>query len=124
MLATLTFTPADWDTPQTVTITGADDTLIDGDIPYVVQVAVDAVNTLDANFASLPAQDVSATNADDDMAGFTLSTATLIHHRSRWHGHFHGRAWMLNRAADVVFTIIQQRYHRRHTRRVHADIHA
>jgi hypothetical protein len=33
-----------------------DDTLIDGDIPYIVQVAVDAVNTLDANFASLPAQ--------------------------------------------------------------------
>jgi hypothetical protein len=76
-VSTLTFTPADWDTPQTVTITGADDTLIDGDIPYVVQVAIDAVNTLDANFASLPAQDVNATNADNDMAGFTLNTTTL-----------------------------------------------
>jgi hypothetical protein len=51
-------------------VTGADDTLIDGDIPYVVQVAIDTVNTLDANFASLPAQDVNAINADDDVAGF------------------------------------------------------
>jgi hypothetical protein len=55
-VVTLTFTPANWDTPQTITITGADDTLIDGDIPYIVQVAMDTVNTLDANFTSLPAQ--------------------------------------------------------------------
>jgi hypothetical protein len=77
MLATLTFTSLNWDTPQTITVTGADDTLIDGDIPYIVQVAVDVVNTLDANFASLPAQDVNATNADDDTAGFTLDTTAL-----------------------------------------------
>jgi hypothetical protein len=76
-LSTLTFTSANWDTPQTVAVTGEDDTLIDGDIPYIVQVAVDAVNTLDADFVSLPAQDVSATNADDDTAGFTLNTTTL-----------------------------------------------
>jgi hypothetical protein len=73
----LIFTPSNWNTPQTVTVTGADDTLIDGDVPYIVQVAIDAVNTLDANFASLPAQDVNATNADDDTAGFTLNTTTL-----------------------------------------------
>jgi ApbE superfamily uncharacterized protein (UPF0280 family) len=76
-VSTLIFTPTNWDTPQTITVTGADDTLIDGDIPYIVQVAVDAVNTLDANFASLPAQDVNAINADDDTAGFTLSATTL-----------------------------------------------
>jgi hypothetical protein len=76
-VSTLTFTPANWDTPQTVTVTGTDDTLIDGDIPYIVQVAIDSANTLDANFTSLPAQDVSATNADDDTAGFTLSATTL-----------------------------------------------
>jgi hypothetical protein len=32
-ISTLTFTSANWDTPQTITVTGADDTLIDGDIP-------------------------------------------------------------------------------------------
>jgi hypothetical protein len=52
-VSTLTFTPLNWNTPQTITVTGADDTLIDGDVPYVVQVAVDTVNTLDANFATL-----------------------------------------------------------------------
>jgi hypothetical protein len=49
-VSTLTFTPTNWDTPQTITVTGADDTLIDGDVPYIVQVAIDSVNTLDANF--------------------------------------------------------------------------
>jgi hypothetical protein len=76
-VATLTFTSANWDTPQIITVTGADDTLIDGDVPYIVQVAIDTVNTPDANFATLPAQDVNATNADDDTAGFTLNTTTL-----------------------------------------------
>jgi hypothetical protein len=46
-MSTLTFTSANWDTPQTITITGVDDILIDGDIPYVVQVAIDTTNTLD-----------------------------------------------------------------------------
>jgi hypothetical protein len=72
-VSTITFTPANWDTPQTITVTGADDTLIDGDIPYVVQVAIDATNTLDTDYISLSSQDVSAINADDDTAGFTLS---------------------------------------------------
>jgi hypothetical protein len=76
-VATLTFTSPNWNTPQAITVTGADDTLIDGDIPYIVQVAIDTVNTLDANFASLPAQDVNAINADDDVAGFTLDKTTL-----------------------------------------------
>jgi hypothetical protein len=89
-VSTLTFTPADWNTPQTITVAGADDTLIDGDIPYIVQVAVDIVNTLDANFASLPAQDVNAINADDDTAGFALS-ATLTQYNRNWRNrHIHG----------------------------------
>jgi hypothetical protein len=35
------------------------------------------VNTLDANFTLLPAQDVNAINTDDDVAGFTLNITTL-----------------------------------------------
>jgi uncharacterized repeat protein (TIGR02543 family) len=34
--ASLTFTTANWNTPQTVTITGVDDDLSDGDIPYSI----------------------------------------------------------------------------------------
>jgi hypothetical protein len=121
-VSTLTFTPADWNTPQTVTITGADDTLIDGDIPYVVQVAIDAVNTLDANFASLPAQDVSATNTDNDMAGFTLNTTTLNTTEAGGTDTF---TVVLDAQPDCRCGLhhLQQRYKRRYTRCVHADIY-
>jgi hypothetical protein len=34
--ASLTFTAADWNVPQTVTVTGADDPVDDGDIAYDV----------------------------------------------------------------------------------------
>jgi hypothetical protein len=122
-VSTLTFTPANWNTPQTITVTGADDTLIDGDIPYVVQVAVDTVNTLDVNFAALPAQDVNAINADDDTAGFTLNTTTLSTTEAG--------------GTDTVTVVLgcptkqrcgahhlQQRHQRRYARCVYADIHA
>ena len=36
--ASLTFTDANWNTPQTVTVTGVDDALVDGDITYTVEV--------------------------------------------------------------------------------------
>ena len=32
----LTFTPSNWNTPQSVTVTGVDDALIDGDITYTI----------------------------------------------------------------------------------------
>jgi Cu/Zn superoxide dismutase len=91
-----------------------DDTLIDGDILYVVQVAVDTVNTLDANFATLPAQDVNATNADDDIAGFTLKTATLSTTEVGGTDTF---TVGLGRTTErrCGFHYHQQRYQRRHT---------
>ena len=67
----LTFTPANWDTPQTVTVTGADDDLVDGTITSTVTVAVDDVNSSDG-FDSLIDQIVSVDTTDDDVAGFTI----------------------------------------------------
>ena len=37
--ATLTFTPANWNTAQTVTVTGVDDAVDDGDIAYTIVTA-------------------------------------------------------------------------------------
>jgi hypothetical protein len=37
--ASLTFTTANWQTPQTVTVTGADDALVDGPITYTIVTA-------------------------------------------------------------------------------------
>ena len=70
-LATLTFTNVNWDTPQTVTVTGVDDALADGNQSYDITIGVDAANSDDA-FDLLADQTVSVDNADDDVAGFTI----------------------------------------------------
>ena len=46
--ATLTFTPANWNVPQTVTVTGVDDTLGDGEQIVAIGIAVDAAASDDA----------------------------------------------------------------------------
>ena len=67
----LTFTPANWDTAQTVTVTGADDDLVDGTISSTITLAVDDANT-DDSFDAVADQTVSASTTDDDVAGFTI----------------------------------------------------
>ena len=67
----LTFTAANWDTPQTVTVTGADDDLVDGTISSTITLAVDDANT-DDSFDAVADQTVSASTTDDDVAGFTI----------------------------------------------------
>ena len=56
--AALTFSPANWNVPQTVTVTGVDDRLIDGSQTTIVTVSVDAANS-DDHFDPVPAQTVS-----------------------------------------------------------------
>jgi len=70
--ATLTFTPADWDTPQTVTVTGVDDAILDGDVVTTITIAVDDANS-DDTYDPLADQTVNATTSDDDVAGFTVA---------------------------------------------------
>ena len=72
--ATLTFTPADWNAAQTATVTGVDDLVVDGDVTYFITVAA---ASLDLNYDGNTV-DVSVTNLDDDMAGFTLGKTTAM----------------------------------------------
>ena len=67
----LTFTPGNWNTAQTVTVTGVDDNIIDGTVTSTITVAVDDANS-DNDFDSVADQTVSATTTDDDVAGFTV----------------------------------------------------
>ncbi len=60
----LTFTPTDWLVPQTVTVTGQDDSVDDGDIVYSIVTAPASSN--DPNYNGLDADDVSVTNIDDE----------------------------------------------------------
>ena len=68
----LTFTTANWNSAQTVTVTGADDNLVDGTQTSTLTISiVDAVT--DDNFDGVADQTVSATTTDNDVAGFTIA---------------------------------------------------
>ena len=75
--ASLTFTTANWNTPQTVTVTGVNDALDDGNIAYTIVTA--AATSTDPNYSGRNAADVSVTNQDNDTAGITVTpTSGLI----------------------------------------------
>jgi hypothetical protein len=74
--ASLTFTAANWNAPQTVTVTGVDDNAVDGSVDTPITIAVDAAGSDDA-FDALAAQTVTATTASDDAAAFNVSQLTL-----------------------------------------------
>ncbi len=70
--ANLTFTPANYNVPQTITVTPVDEFIVDGDQAYEVTLSiVDAIS--DNNFDGLADQDVSVTNADNDTAILTIT---------------------------------------------------
>ncbi|HJM98659.1 MAG TPA: hypothetical protein QF850_00205, partial [Acidimicrobiales bacterium] len=70
--ADLTFTSGNWDTSQTVTVTGIDDSIIDGSQTTLVTLAI-VDESSDDSFDSLNDQTVSISNADNDTAGFTVT---------------------------------------------------
>lgn len=69
--ATLTFTPGNYNTPQIVTVTGANDGIVDGPQPYNITVGVNA-GASDDDFDAVPNQVINATNNDDDAAILTI----------------------------------------------------
>jgi hypothetical protein len=70
-VSSLTFTPANWTTPQSVTVTGVNDSLIDGDINYSIVTA--AATSADSRYDGQNASDVSVINTDNDAPGFAIS---------------------------------------------------
>ena len=70
----LTFTSANWDQEQTVTITGVDDFIDDGAVTYSIITA--AAMSTDPFFNGRNPADVSASNADDDTVGVTVTPTT------------------------------------------------
>ena len=69
--AELTFTSSNWNTAQTVTVTGVNDDMDDGNITAAITLAVDDGNSHDSydNVANVT---VSFTNTDNDTAGITI----------------------------------------------------
>lgn len=64
--ASLTFTPTNWSTPQSITVKGVNDAVVDGDIAYTVNVGPAA--STDPNYNGRDATDVAVTNKDNDVA--------------------------------------------------------
>jgi hypothetical protein len=74
--ASLTFTSANWTVDQTVTVTGVDDHVQDNTQAYYV--AVGPVSSGDAVYQALPANQLSFTNTDDDVAGITVTPTSSL----------------------------------------------
>jgi len=72
----LTFTPANWNAPQTVTVTGVDDLIADGAQPY--SIVIGAAASGDATYLGMNPSDVSLTNTDNDTAGITVSKTNVV----------------------------------------------
>jgi len=71
--SSLTFSSLNWSNDQTVTVTGVNDFMDDGDKAYTV-ITAPAVSA-DGFFNGQNAADVSVINTDDDTAGLTVSAA-------------------------------------------------
>ncbi|HOX57220.1 MAG TPA: DNRLRE domain-containing protein [Candidatus Paceibacterota bacterium] len=68
-LATLTFTPAEWDVAKTVTVTGVDDGAVDGSQAYTINLT--ATSSTDPNYNGLVPGNVQVINIDNE-AGVAL----------------------------------------------------
>ena len=76
--SSITITPANWDTGTTLTVTGVDDTIMDGDIDDLINTG--NPSSADPNYDALVRQDVeqiTVTNQDNDLC-FAGNTAPQI----------------------------------------------
>ena len=73
--ATVTFTNANWDTPQTVTLTGVDDNIDDGNVNSTITIAV--VDGSSSNeFDNVANQTFTVANTDNDDAAFVVTPSS------------------------------------------------
>src|SRR6185436_13617577 len=69
--ASVTFTPANWNVAQTVTVTGVDDFLDDGNIAYSILTA--PATSADPAYNGVNPVNVSLSNTDNDVSGITVN---------------------------------------------------
>ncbi len=72
-VSNLTFTSANWNIAQTVTVTGVDDLLIDGNQTYSIVLA--PATSSDANYNGLNPNDVTVVNNDNDLPLINITTS-------------------------------------------------
>src|SRR5207247_2058726 len=62
-----------WNVPHTVTVTGVDDAVDDGDVAYYIVTA--PAGSADPAYSGMDAADVALLNADNDAAGIAVTPA-------------------------------------------------
>lgn len=72
---TLSFNSANWDTPQTVTVTPVRDWKVDGNINY--SIILEPVVSDDTYYSDMEPDDVAVTNTDVDVTGINISHSIL-----------------------------------------------
>jgi hypothetical protein len=107
--AGLTFTPTTWDTAQTVTVTGIDDAVVDGDQTVTITIAVDDALSNDA-FDTVLDQQVTVTNADNDVVALAVVSISATDPNAAEAGVDAGtfvvsRTGATTGALDVIYTI-------------------
>src|SRR2546427_11511608 len=70
--ASVTFTSGNWNTAQTVTVTGVDDFGVDGNVPYTIVTA--AATSTDGIYNGLKTAGAGGREREEDSAGITAST--------------------------------------------------
>ena len=73
--ASLLFDASNWSTSQTVTVTGQDDLVNDGDVGYSLLLSVDSSG--DAQYFNLVPGSVALTNSDNDAPGIVCTPTSL-----------------------------------------------
>jgi hypothetical protein len=68
--STLTFTPENWDVPQTVTVTAVDDSVFEGNHTAVI---THSIVSADAGYNGLTVSDIIVSIEDNDSAGVTVT---------------------------------------------------
>lgn len=75
--SSITFNADNWNIPQTITITGQDDTVADGPVGY--SIVLDPIVSEDSRYNGLKPADVSVVNEDDEQSGITVApTSGLV----------------------------------------------
>ena len=75
-LLTLTFTPENWNVPQTAQVNGVDDALQDGDVTYLVDSSITISN--DPGYGGLVVDNIVLTNMDNDTPGFEVTPVSGV----------------------------------------------
>jgi hypothetical protein len=72
--SSLTFSLLDWNTPQTVTVTGLDDHIADGNQTYQI---TGTATSLDPTYNAMTITPVSVTNVQTDVAGISVTPTSI-----------------------------------------------